>query len=359
MSIKRIVIILTILFCGCQQRDTFKVGVELPLSGDAAQYGAAMKNGIDLAYSESPIKSDIQLLYEDDRGDPKTSTSIVTKFVSNNKVDVIIGGAMSSIAASIIPITSKHKTVVISPYATAAELFGDGKYFYSLLPSDDAEGEYMVNYMASVGIDSIGVLYINTDYGTGIAAAFTKGCEGKKLQILFSEGYTKGNTDFKTQLLKMKQLNVKAIYIPGYYAETSMILKQIRELGCNFKIFGSSNFYDTRFLEQSDVSAEGVIFCYPAVGDSTSGAYQKFVDNYQLKYNQKPDAFAIQGYDSFKLIEKIILDNHKTGKIDFDVALKKAKDFQGVNSIIKFSTNGSVRKSLNIYEIKNGKFEVQ
>ncbi|GHT41063.1 hypothetical protein FACS189443_2310 [Planctomycetales bacterium] len=177
MSIKRIVIILTILFCGCQQRDTFKVGVELPLSGDAAQYGAAMKNGIDLAYSESPIKSDIQLLYEDDRGDPKTSTSIVTKFVSNNKVDVIIGGAMSSIAASIIPITSKHKTVVISPYATAAELFREGKYFYSLLPSDDAEGEYMVNYMASVGIDSIGVLYINTDYGTGIAAAFTKGCE--------------------------------------------------------------------------------------------------------------------------------------------------------------------------------------
>jgi len=350
------IMILPFAFWSCQNKQKIKIGVLLPLTGDYSKYGVAIKNGIDLAYSESNIKDRIKLIYEDERGEAKTATTVVNKLLSNNKVDVLIGGATSSVAASIIPITSKDKKVLISPYATAEDLFNEGNYFYSLLPSDNYEGLFMSEYIASQKIDSIGILYINNDYGVGIVSSFTKGCHDENIKILFSEGYGDGETNFKTQINKMKLLNIKAVYLPGYYAETSKILKQIKELGCNFKIFGSSNFYDPKFLEQSDISANGVVFSYPSFDNDTTSLYKTFIDSYSLKYKQQPDAFAIQGYDCFKLIEKIISENKSNNTIDFEAVMKQIKDFQGINSIINFSSNGSVIKKFNIYEIYNQEF---
>jgi branched-chain amino acid transport system substrate-binding protein len=359
-TIKIILLAITILsfaFWSCQDKQTIRIGVLLPLTGEYSKYGVAIKNGIDLAYFESNTKDRIKLIYEDEKGEAKTATTVINKLLSNDNVDVLIGGATSSVAASIIPVTSKNKKTLISPYATAEELFNEGNYFYSLLPPDNFEGLFMSEYISSQELDSIGILYINNDYGAGIVSSFIEGCQKENIKILFSEGYGGGETNFKTQINKLKLLNVKAVYLPGYYAETSKILKQIKELGCNFKIVGSSNFYDPKFLMQSD--ADGVVFCYPSFNNDTTSVYKVFVDNYSLKYRQQPDAFAIQGYDCFKLIEKIILENNSNSKIDFEIALKKIKDFQGVNSIINFAPNGSVVKSLDIYEIQNGKFEIK
>jgi branched-chain amino acid transport system substrate-binding protein len=351
--------ILCLLFLSsCKQDERLTtVGVLFPLTGDFAPYGAAIKNGVELAYLESPVKDKIRLIYEDEKGDPKTAVTVVNKFLSKDQVDILIGGASSAVAASIIPITSKNKKVLISPYATAAELFTESSYFYSLLPSDNSEGLFMSEYLVSQGIDSIGILYINNDYGVGIVSSFTTECKKRNIQILSSEGYAGGETNFRTQISKMKSLNVKAIYLPGYYTETSIILQQMKELGCDFRIFGSSNFYDPKFLEQSN--AEGVVFCYPASDDDSSDMYKVFVDSYSLKYNQQPDAFAIQGYNSFKLVEKIVSENYSKGKIDFQFAMKETKKFQGVNGIINFSQDGSVIKDFNIMEVKNGQFEIK
>ena len=155
----------------------------------------------------------------------------------------------------------------------------------------------------------------------------------------------------------MRQLGVKAVYLPGYYAETSRILRQMIELGADFQIFGSSNFYDPQFLDRSDFSAEGVIFCYPEFYGGLEDTYESFVDNFTRTYGQQPDAFAIQGYNSFKLIERIVLENYLKGKIDFAVAMENIKDFQGVNSVINFAHDGSAIKPLTIMEIRNGQFQ--
>lgn len=331
------------------------IGIFLPLTGNASQYGVTIKNGIDLAYSESSLKDKVKIIYEDDKGEPKTAVSIVNKFLHNDNVDLMIGGAMSSIASSVIPIADKNKKVLLSPFATASSLFQNEGYFYSLLPSDDYEGNFMANYVYSNNIDSLGILYINTDYGAGIASAFMKGCNAKGLKTIFSAGYQEGEMDFKTQIAKMKNLKVNAVYLPGYYAETSIILRQMKELGADFKILGSSGFYDPKFLEQANNFSEGIMFCYPAFENDTTVLFQKFIHKYETIYMQKPDIFAIQGYDCFKLIESILLKNKI--QVNYNSELKNLKNFQGVNSIINFSQNGSVEKDLNIYIIKNGKFE--
>ena len=149
----------------CQRKEhtastTVTVGASLPLTGDFSRYGIAIRNGIELAHSESDIKNKIRLVYEDDRGDPRTAVTVVNKLLSSDNVDVVVGGAASPLAAAIIPITSRNRTVLISPYATAETLFSEGNYFYSLLPSDSYEGLYMAEYIASQNVDSIGILFI-------------------------------------------------------------------------------------------------------------------------------------------------------------------------------------------------------
>ena len=346
------------LFFSCTKREhTVTVGVMLPLTGDLAMYGVAIKNGIDLAYAGSNNQDHIRLIFEDDMGDARTSTSAVNKLLTIDKVDVIIGGAASHIASPIIPITSRNKTVVISPFATADALFVPGNYFFSLMPADNSEGQFMADYVVSENIESVGILYINNDFGVGMVSAFTKGLENTNVNVLFSEGYREGETNFRSQITRMTNVGVKAVYLLGFFAENSRILRQMHELGANFQLLGTNGFYDPRYIEQLDFIVDGIVFCMPSSDSSVEEIFEEFVKNYTQEFGLEPDLFAIQGYNSFKLIDHIISENSLNEQIDFESALREIKDFQGVNSVINFEADGSARKYLRLMTIRNGMFE--
>jgi branched-chain amino acid transport system substrate-binding protein len=137
--------VMPFVFLSCQNKQTIRVGVLLPLTGDIAVYGNAIKNGIELAYEESPIKETLKLIIEDDKGETKSAITAFNKLLSDN-ADVVIGGAMSSAAAAIAPIAQQEKTTLISPTATLPSLSNVGNYFFRLWPSDDYDGSIIANY---------------------------------------------------------------------------------------------------------------------------------------------------------------------------------------------------------------------
>jgi len=102
-----------------EQDNLIDVGVILPLTGDAAVYGKAIKNGIELARHQIGTSGAIQvnLTYEDDRGQAATAISAAQRLISEKKTFAIIGGAMSSTAEAIIPLCSQSKVVLLSPTA--------------------------------------------------------------------------------------------------------------------------------------------------------------------------------------------------------------------------------------------------
>jgi len=121
------------------KEDSTTVGVILPLTGDVAVYGNAIKNGIELALDESDIKEHITLIVEDDQGETRTATTVFNRMLLQN-VDIIIGGGMSSVAAALAPIAQKEQITLLSPTASLPSLTDSGKYFFRIWPSDNYDG---------------------------------------------------------------------------------------------------------------------------------------------------------------------------------------------------------------------------
>lgn len=363
----RIIIALSAIvfaFAGCNscnqekatEKQVVKIGVILPLTGDASVYGKALKNGIDLAFNQSSIKDQIQLIYEDDKGTAKDGISAMNK-LAEQKVNIVIGGAMSSVASAIAPIALEKKITLLSPTATLPSLTNAGDYFFRIWPSDNYDGEIMAKYAAdSLHLKNVAVLYVNLDYGVGINQVFTDKFKSYGGNIVFDDGYSQGATDFKTQLQKIKSSGAEALYLPGYYQEISNVLKQAKEQNLKIQILSVNSFNDPKLLEIAGGLAEGAIFTYPTYDNASSDPLvSDFVKKYQTAYSEKPDAFAAQGYDCFAVIESVI----KLGNYDTETlrkGLSEVQNFNGVAGKFSFDKNGDVQKELSFMTVKKGKF---
>ncbi len=339
-----------------QDKEVVKIGAILPLTGNAAVYGQAMKNGIELAHSQSKIKDKIELIFEDDKGEQNSAVS-ATQLLMTKNVSAIIGGAQSKTASVTIPITDKNKIPLVAPGASAVDFDSISHYFFRLWPSDSYDGSIMADFIVrEKGKKRIADFYTNSTYGVGISKVFERNVHHINGQIVFSEPFEEGTKDFRTQLLKIKRLNVDAIFIPGYIAEVSIILKQIEELNIQAEIFGTSSFYDEEFAKSLRNSKNNVYFSYPAFSiDDDNQATQSFFNDYLEKYKAKPDVFAANAYDCFKVIEKAINDGAKNA-LEIRDGISKIKDMQGVSGKFSFDEYGSVIKEFMIYQINDGDF---
>ncbi|MDI6780354.1 MAG: ABC transporter substrate-binding protein [Bacteroidota bacterium] len=248
-------VILFVVGCGKKEPEVIKIGAILPLTGDLAVYGQKMKNGIDFALSRSqegvPLEYRIEVMYEDDRGDPKTSVAGFQKLISVEKVPIVIGGAISSCALAVAPIADKEKVVLFSPAATSPKLTGISSYFFRNWPSDVYEGSIMADFVANnLKITQISVLYVNNDWGLGILKAFKERFQKHSGSLLVEESFSPGTTDFRSQWTKIKKSNPLAVYVIGYIKELLPLLKQKKEMGIKVQILSSSGFYDEQILQQ-------------------------------------------------------------------------------------------------------------
>ena len=347
---------LFLISCNQENKEKIKIGVIAPLTGGAAIYGEAIENGINLAYSESNFKNMITLIYEDNKGDNKTAVTVMNKLI-NDKVDVVIGGAMSSIASAIAPISKSNKIPLLSPGGSAPSLDNAGEYFFRLWPSDSYDGKVMGELVTKkLDIKNVAVFYVNLEYGVGIKNVFEKTVIDNGGKIVYSDAYSQESKDFRSQLQKIKESKAKALFLPGYFEELSIILKQMKELNLNIQLLGTSSFHDEKLLELSGNMLDGAIFSFPSFDiNSKEQIVRIFSKKFNSAYNIKADVWSALGYDCFKAIEKTIL-NGASGQESIKNELYKIKDFPGVAGTFSFDKNGNVIKTLTIYYIKDKQY---
>jgi branched-chain amino acid transport system substrate-binding protein len=347
-----------------QEHSQITLGVILPLTGDAAVYGSALKNGIELARTEDAANGTpaIELIYEDDQGQAAQSVSAARKLINVNKVPAIIGGAMSSTAEAIIPICNQSKVVLLSPTATKPSLTQMGNYFFRLWPSDNYDGKIVAEAAYNkLGYRNISILYVNLAYGAGIAEVFER--EFGKLggKIVSKDGYAQGATDFRTVLKRIQGLNPDAIFVPGYVAEVTQILKEARELGIKTRFLGVNSLYDPKLIEIAGEAAEGAVFTYPTFDTkSEDPVVSRFVVAYKARYGTEPDAFAAQGYDSFRVmtraVAKVLASSVQIDGVRIRTAILSIGPFSGPGGRFTFDENGDVQKPLRLLTINGGRF---
>lgn len=355
-------IILSILLVwGCGNKNNseeIKIGVLLPLTGNLATYGISAKEGIDLAVSSINDTSKVKIAtyFEDTRGIPKDAVNAYLKIKSSvENLSAIIGPQTSSDVLSIAPICEKDKMVLLSHAASSPQISNAGEYIFRNVPSDYLEAEVLADYIIdSTKYRNIAVLFINDDYGNGVVSKFGDEFIKKGGKIVSSISYNANNSDFRTQLTKIRYENPDAIYIIGF-KELGYIVKQIKELNIKSQIFSNALFEDPDILKIAGSSANNVIFTtFYFDTESKEPRIKEFVKDYKADYNKIPDGFAATAYDAVFLIYKSAIKSRDPEEIKNK--LIKIKDFPGLLGKLTFDSNGDVTLPIQLKTVKNDNF---
>ena len=176
------------------------------------------------------------------------------------------------------------------------------------------------------------------------------------VKFLLSNNFDQGDSDFKTQLAKIKDLRPEIIYLIGYPKEISIILKQASELNVGSKIIGTVTFEDPHIIQLAGKAAEGAIYPYPIEPNKEDLVVNEFLNKYKMKYNEVPGITADVGHDAVNMIALAIELSGGDEGVNIQKGLMMIKDFHGASGVMTFDKNGDVQKPIGLKTITNRKF---
>lgn len=360
------------LAAGCgggeKKADTIKVGANLEMTGGSASYGISSKNAIELAFKEINEKGGIngkqlELVVADNKSEAAEATNAMQKLVSQDNVVAVIGPNLSSsvIAASAINNGAKVLDIApmaTNPYVTVDQASGKTKEFnYRTCFIDPFQGTVMAKFAtAELGVGNAAILIDNSsDYAKGLAQFFKENFVKEGGAVTAEESYLQKDTDFKATLTKIKATNPDFLYVPGYYQEVGLIVKQARELGMNMPIAGGDGWDSAKMPEIAGAAAlNNTYFSSLYSPDDSSDINKNFVAAYEKAYGQKPDVFAALSYDSALLVAEAIKNAGSTEPAKISEAMAKINGFSGVSGSVTFDDKHNPVKSAVILEYKDG-----
>ena len=333
-----------------------KIGVVSPITGATATFGQENANGIKLAYEKLKKGSGkkFDLIIEDDKSEAIESTNATRKLLSVDKVSAMIGAPTSSLALASAPIVQAAKIPFITPTATNVKVTQVGDYITRACFTDDFQGVVMAKFAIQTLKKKSGLILIEntSDYSKGLAKAF--GDEFKKLggKMASTEEltYAAKDTDFQSLLRKVKRANPDFVFIPGYYVEVGLIMKQARALGITAPFLGGDGWDSPKLFEIAGEAVKGSYFSNHFAPDDKSPVVQNFVKEYEKAYGSKPGSFAALGYDSLGILADAIKRAKSTKPSDIRDALVATKGYQGITGTITFDKDRNPTKSAVVLE---------
>lgn len=370
------------IFAGCstaktqtagnnQTGNTIKIGVNMELSGAAAGYGNSQKQGIQLAAQEinkdgginvNGKKKKIKLIIKDNKTSTTTSASVAAQLVNNDKVAAIVGPATTNAGTAEIPNITKAAVPSVSPSATDPNYTKqkNGKvqpYVFRACYQNNFQGGTAAKFMTNtLKAKRVAVFADNSsDYGTGLAKAFKKSFKGT---IVDSQSFSEGDKDFNAVLTSFKSKKIDAIYVPGYYTEVGLIIKQARQNGINVPIVGSDGMADPKLAQiAGNKNASKIYYTTPFSDDvaKSNPTAVKFMNAYKAKYHADAPTFSALAYDSVYMIKSAIESEKSADSIKITKGLSKIKNFDGVTGTITINKNHDPEKQIAIEQLTNGK----
>lgn len=288
----------------------FKIGGIGPVTGAAAVYGLAVKNGAQIAVDE--INADggingyqIEFNFQDDEHDAEKSVNAYNT-LKDWGMQVLMGTVTSAPCVAVADKTNADNMFQITPSGSSVECAQNPNVFRVCF-SDPDQGAASATYIAENKLaEKIAVIYDSSDvYSSGIYEKFAAEAANQGLEIVDAEAFTAdSNKDFSTQLQKAKDAGADLVFLPIYYTEASLILKQADTMGYAPKFFGCDGMDGILQVENFDTKlAEGLMLLTPFAADAQDELTQKFVTSYKENYGETPIQFAADAYDAIYAIK--------------------------------------------------------
>ena len=355
--------------------DKYYIGGIGPTTGATAIYGTAVKNGAQIAVDEINAAGgingkQIEYRFEDDQNDAEKSVNAYNT-LKDWGMQMLVGTTTTAPCIAVAGKTASDNMFQITPSASAPDVLSSGNgNIFQVCFTDPNQGIASAQYIAENKLaKKIGIIYDSSDvYSSGIEEKFEAEAKDKGLQIVSKEAFTAGaKTDFGTQLQKAKDAGADLLFLPIYYQEASIILKQAGTRGYKPKFFGVDGMDGILTVENFDTKlAEGVILLTPFAADAKDKAVQNFVKTYKEKYKDTPNQFAADSYDAVYALKAAIEESKATPDMsasDMCDALKGAMTkikMQGLTAGedgLTWNESGEVTKSPKAVIIKNGAYK--
>ncbi len=352
-----------------------KIGWLGPLTGNVAQYGQAVKSGVDLYIEKLNAAGGIngkkvELFAYDEEGD---TTKAVTGYNAcmDEGVVAIVGSVTTAPTVAVVTESYADNTPMITASATAIDVTYNAstdtvyKNMFRSCFIDSFQGVTMARFAKEeLKASTAAVLYNKDDtYSTGVYEYFVNECGNQGIDVLATESYSDGAVDFSGQLTNIAAQKPDVLFLPVYYSDVALIATQAADAGITATMLGVDG-WSTVLNTISDPSyVNGAYYCSGYSEDDTRELVVNFLADYAAKYDGAvSNMFGAQGYDAAWILCDAIAAAEKSGK-DYgsdeykqaiiDAMSKTDKEF--VTGHVSFDSHNDPQKTAAIISINDGK----
>jgi branched-chain amino acid transport system substrate-binding protein len=291
-----------------------RIGASLSLTGTYAKLGKNQHEGYQLCQKDLNAKGGllgrkVEFVVYDDQSMPPTGVRLYEKLITEDKVDVVMGPYSSPITEAVANVTEKYKKIMVTPLAATTSIFRKEprrKYLFMILSPAEVYLEGLVDMAAKRGLKTVAVVNEDTLFSKAAAAGAVELAKKKGMQIVFTEAYPKGNTDFSALLTKIKNAakgpdgkaeTPDVIAAATYFDDAVALTRQMKELNVNPKMYGVTvggdlpEFYD--ILKGSAEYIYGATQWEPVLNYPGN---KEWFESYKAEFKHEPSYHSAAGY---------------------------------------------------------------
>ena len=344
--------------------EEISIGVVLSITGRLdSSFGGPMGQGFELALEEinnSQLGNRrIQLIIENDRSTVEGAVAAYNKLIYQDSVPVILGPATSSQTEAAFPIAQENGVVALSPTSAARGLSAIGDFvFRAALTTDVLIPSVIEATQGKLGYKKMATMYDETDvFSTDSDEAVREALAANGVEVLITETFQGGDTDFSAQLTRIKEANPDVIFVSSLSPEKPGILTQARQLG-----IPDSVPFIIRTLTIADVqatgdAAEGAITFVGWASTADTPGNQAFVQNYSAKYGVEPNNYAARSYAALHILAEAIANAQSTDSTAIRNAMANITDFDTIFGKFSFDAVGDAVYNPKVLIVENGQLE--
>lgn len=350
-------------------QDTVKIGGNFELTGDAAAYGTPMSEAAKLAVKEvnengGVLGGEVEYVEYDNTSDLTEAASVAQRLASEDVVG-IVGPATTGDSNAQIPVIQEAAVPAILPAATGNGMTLDDngdvfEYLFRVAFEDAFQGRAAATYVTETLGAQTAALFVDqsTDYATGLEQAFTEEFEALGGQVVTTESFQSGDTDFTASLTSLLSQEFDVLYVPGYYTEVGLLIKQARELGITQPIVGGDGLGNQTLVDLAGASNVNDVYYtahYSPLSDDED--LQDFLTKFEEEYGKQADQFAVLSYDATMLLLDAI---ERAGSADRQAvtdALSATETFKGLTGTFSIDEDHNPVKEVLMLQLTNGEVE--
>lgn len=355
----------------------------LPFSGPLKAFGTESLNGIRLAIADAREQwgmTSIGLVVKDTASPVGSLRYDLAQMITEFAPLAVIGPLLTREARTIAVLADQYHIPFITPSATLADIRSLGSYWFSTAVIPPLQIDALVHHaITQLHYRRFCIVHPQTGYGQEMARLFQEEAVRQGGEIVAVESYTDDETDFATQLQRLKAADLRrsgqlsretvktgytrwvytpgfdAVFLPGDPVHVALLAAQLAFYDINVPLLGSDSWYTSELLHWANDSVEGGIFPTGFFGESPDPGVQRFVHRYRARFHSDPTVFAAQAYDAALLILDTIRQGARTGS-EIREQLLRRYDLPALNGLAVFRSNRLLERKIYLIQVSGDRF---